>query len=199
MRGACVILTGGDPIAKPGRTTFEKRRREQDRKEKQEEKRKDRAQRKEIKKQGAVAQSHLIFIRKWNPQELETELNAAMAIWADLDEGPLTQDQATDLITDKNELRWAVVVKDTKEVIGNCEFLEKSGPFEMKLQIRRSEWGRGIGLEAATLALEYVRENYTEAHFSAKTTAGNQRGIRLLKKLGFSHESTAQNELHFLQ
>jgi len=122
-----------------------------------------------------------------------------MAIWADSDEGPMTRDQATHLILDENEFRWAVVEKETGEVIGNCEFLIDSGPFEMKLRIRRSEWSRGLGLETAMLAIEYVRKNYTEARFTAKTKPGNERGIRLLKKLGFTPDASNQDELHFVE
>ena len=189
----------GVKIAKPGRATFEKRQREQGKKKKQEEKRRLRAERKAIKSQNAIAQSERVFIRKWSSEEFDSELSAALAIWDEADEAALTLDEVTHLILDKNELNWAVIKKETGEVIGNCEFLMSPDSFEMKLQIRRSEWGCGIGSETARLAIGYVRENYTEARFRVKTKPDNQQSIRLLKKLGFAQESATKEELCFIK
>ncbi|MFD1032518.1 GNAT family N-acetyltransferase [Metaplanococcus flavidus] len=66
---------------------------------------------------------------------------------------------------------------------------------ELGIAIGDSElWGRGIGLNAARLMMEYAKRKFHITTFDAETNEANIRSQKMLEKLGFKEISRAGSE-----
>lgn len=84
---------------------------------------------------------------------------------------------------------WAVVLKTTRELIGQSglQFLTGTNEVELVVYTAKKFWRTGIGFESCTASLNY---GFAEKHFSkivAVTRTNNLAAQKLMKKLGFKY------------
>lgn len=81
---------------------------------------------------------------------------------------------------------WAVVLKETSEVIGwsGTWLLWETKEPEIGFAVTPALWGKGLGTEAASFALEYTFENRRAEKAVALTMPENQASRRVMEKLG---------------
>lgn len=84
--------------------------------------------------------------------------------------------------------RWAMVFKETREIIGSCGFarLPAIGEIELGYLIRRKYWGKGLATEAAAACLRYGFEKLGFREIIALTDLENAASHRVLEKIGFT-------------
>jgi RimJ/RimL family protein N-acetyltransferase len=87
--------------------------------------------------------------------------------------------------------RWAVVRRDTGELIGWCGLKYIAGANEYDLGYRYFEehWGRGYATEAALAVLRYGVERLRGARIVGKAMVGNAGSRRVLEKVGLAFEA----------
>jgi ribosomal-protein-alanine N-acetyltransferase len=122
-------------------------------------------------------------------------------------EEPLTQIEQVDEIIQAfikefeqgNGLTWAVVLKESNEVVGTCGYGEvKVGVCgEIGFDLAKEQWGKGLMSEALGAIVDYGFDVFALGNVEAHTYATNSRAIRLLKKLGFQAEELRDDSFHF--
>jgi RimJ/RimL family protein N-acetyltransferase len=83
---------------------------------------------------------------------------------------------------------WAVVEKESGEVIGDCGLapLEGEGPeVELGCDLRRDKWNKGYATEAGQACLDYGFRELKLERIVAVTNPQNLAARRALEKLGF--------------
>jgi|WetSurMetagenome_2_1015567.scaffolds.fasta_scaffold366777_2 [ribosomal protein S5]-alanine N-acetyltransferase len=91
---------------------------------------------------------------------------------------------------------WAVVEKQTGEVIGDCGLapLEGEGPeVELGCDLRRDHWNMGYATEAGAACLEYGFSVLKLDHIIAVTHPDNIGARHVLEKLGMKLEGRGQH------
>jgi RimJ/RimL family protein N-acetyltransferase len=91
---------------------------------------------------------------------------------------------------------WAVVEKESGEVIGDCGLapLEGEGPeVELGCDLRRDRWNRGYATEAAAACLEYGFTELKLERIIAVTHPENIAARRVVEKLGMVIEGTGEH------
>jgi len=91
---------------------------------------------------------------------------------------------------------WAVVEKESGEVIGDCGLapLEGEGPeVELGCDLRRDKWNKGYATEAGRACLEYGFHALTLERIVAVTHPENLAARRVVKKLGMVMEGTGEH------
>lgn len=89
---------------------------------------------------------------------------------------------------------WAVVEKDTGEVVGDCGLLlvEGVGPdIELAYHLRRDRWGRGYVTEAARECVRFGLKEAGLPRVIALTEPEHFVARRVMEKIGMSHEGEA--------
>lgn len=83
--------------------------------------------------------------------------------------------------------RWAVTLKENREIIGSCGFARPHGTEEIELGylLARKFWGKGFGTEAAAACLSYGFEKLEFREIIALTDLENVASHRVLEKIGF--------------
>jgi ribosomal-protein-alanine N-acetyltransferase len=81
---------------------------------------------------------------------------------------------------------WAVVLKETNEVIGwsGTWLLWETKEPEIGFAVTPAYWGKGLGTEAASFALKYTFENRSAETVIALTMPENLASRRVMEKLG---------------
>lgn len=83
---------------------------------------------------------------------------------------------------------WAVVEKDSQEVVGSCGF--RAGPrteeLELGFTIGAPHWGRGYATEVASACLRFGIEQLRASNVLALTMPDNVAARRVLEKIGLS-------------
>ncbi|MBV9572385.1 MAG: GNAT family N-acetyltransferase [Alphaproteobacteria bacterium] len=95
-------------------------------------------------------------------------------------------------------LWWAVALTADGLAIGECdlsEIDEHNRRAEVGFLFRRASWGKGYAREAMNAVVEHAFETMRLERLSARVHAGNERGRRLLEKLGFSYEGMARGHV----
>ncbi len=89
----------------------------------------------------------------------------------------------------ENLVRMGIVLG--KELIGYADLaFVNEHAVEIGIAIGKSEmWGKGIGAQAAILAMEHGTKAYHLTEFFAETHEANIRSIKMLEKLGFQEVS----------
>ena len=84
--------------------------------------------------------------------------------------------------------RWAVLLKETSEIIGSCGFACPHGTKEIELGylLARAFWGKGYATEAAKSCLKYGFEKLQFREIIALTDLENIASQRVLNKIGFA-------------
>jgi ribosomal-protein-alanine N-acetyltransferase len=88
---------------------------------------------------------------------------------------------------------WAVVEKESGEVVGHCglQHLDEGPEIEVGWALLPSRWGRGYATEAARAALAYGFGELGLHEIVAVTRPDNLRSQRVMQKLGMTYEGRA--------
>jgi RimJ/RimL family protein N-acetyltransferase len=81
---------------------------------------------------------------------------------------------------------WAVVEKETGNVVGDAGFglYAPTGEPELGYTFAAAVWGRGYALEAANACIGAAFAHLPHRRLVAKIEPGNERSLRLAKRLG---------------
>lgn len=94
-------------------------------------------------------------------------------------------------IRDQTGLRWGIVLKSTRKLIGTCGFHEISDyhkRIELGYDLNRNYWGKGIMKEALSVIIDHAFEKSEVNRIEAFVEPPNTTSCTLLGKLGFSME-----------
>jgi ribosomal-protein-alanine N-acetyltransferase len=87
---------------------------------------------------------------------------------------------------------WAMVLKATGEVIGDCglawQVVEGAKELEIGYHVRRDLWGQGLALEAARAVEQYAHEKLGVERVVIMTSPTNMKSRRVVEKLGYRLE-----------
>ncbi|MEE8107151.1 MAG: GNAT family N-acetyltransferase [Planctomycetota bacterium] len=146
-----------------------------------------------------VTESRRLILRTWAPDDLD----AGLRLWGDAEVmrlvgEPLTRDQVAAAIRagmahQENHgcQHWAVVDRETGDVIGCCGFNTMPGwpefddALELAVHFARHAWGRGYATEALRASVGYAFGNLSPARLLAWTDAQNLAMLRVLERTGF--------------
>lgn len=83
--------------------------------------------------------------------------------------------------------RWAILLKENREIIGSCGFARPHGTEEIELGYLLDEkfWGKGFATEAAAACLRYGFEQLKFSEAIAITDLENTASHKVLEKIGF--------------
>lgn len=95
-----------------------------------------------------------------------------------------------DYENDKAEFRFAIVWKQTNEVIGAIDYMQRRDfIYEIGWALGEKYWGQGIMPEAANSTLQLVF-NSGAVRIQAKHFETNEKSGRVMQKIGMSYEGT---------
>ena len=93
-------------------------------------------------------------------------------------------------LADENKaIRYTIIEKQTKELIGTCGFNEideKNGIAEIGYELDQMFWGKGYAPEAIKYLVQYAFAKLKLTEIIAKVNHENNNSIRALQKLGFT-------------
>jgi RimJ/RimL family protein N-acetyltransferase len=95
-------------------------------------------------------------------------------------------------------LQWAVV-RDGDALIGTCSLFEISAPHRrasLGYALASAYWGKGYALEATRLAVQHAFGAMALHRLEADVDPRNAPSLRLLDRLGFTHEGTLRERWH---
>ncbi len=101
-------------------------------------------------------------------------------------------------LNDKNEIRYAICLKDTDEIIGDIgeRIVPDSSDIKIGLTIFRKDlWGKGYGYEAIKLLLEKLKLRGVEKVI-LDVDKQNEGAFHLYKKLGFAVYDESDSKYH---
>lgn len=89
--------------------------------------------------------------------------------------------------------KWAVVLRDTNELIGYCGFtaqkmIDDVAETELGYRLAQTHWGNGFATEAATAARDYAFHTLKLPRIIALIDPANTPSIRVAEKLGMQYE-----------
>jgi ribosomal-protein-alanine N-acetyltransferase len=98
--------------------------------------------------------------------------------------------------------RWAVLDKETGEMVGWCGLKLFKEPlnglvniYELGYRFKQKHWGKGLATESSTAILNWGFENLGVDKFYAITDPENKGSRHVLEKLGFEFKEIFQFEL----
>jgi RimJ/RimL family protein N-acetyltransferase len=108
---------------------------------------------------------------------------------------PHTYEQATEYLNacfnseaKEGFARYAVVLKETRELIGFCGFKRKGDYVDFGWRYARLAWGKGYATEAAAAVLDYGVNTLKLNDIVAEAVIENIRSIRVIEKIGMQFE-----------
>jgi [ribosomal protein S5]-alanine N-acetyltransferase len=155
-----------------------------------------------------ITETERLLLRIWEADDV----SAAFAIWgdlevmryvgeplADLDAAGRTIDRAAEAQRRHGVCLWAVVEKDSGEVVGACGFhFAGDGPeLELAYHFKPPHWGRGFATEAARGCVLYAAETLGATRIIAAVRPDNRASRRVLEKAGFRYERSEVDEEWF--
>jgi RimJ/RimL family protein N-acetyltransferase len=84
--------------------------------------------------------------------------------------------------------QWALVLKNSAELIGFCGFMPAEAGAEIGWRLAHEHWGKGLATEAAQAAMKYGFEELGFPRVIATVQSGNQASLRVVEKLGMRQE-----------
>lgn len=91
--------------------------------------------------------------------------------------------------------RWAVVEKESGEIIGSCGFAFRDmSEVELGYLFAREVWGKGFATEAARACLRYGFEEIGFEKIIALTDTDHGKSQNVLRKIGFRIRGVEKNE-----
>jgi ribosomal-protein-alanine N-acetyltransferase len=115
---------------------------------------------------------------------------------------PFAREESAGLVLRQTELfgergfgQWAVVPRETGELIGYCglKYLDNTPEVELLYGITHVYWGRGLVTEAAAATLRYAFEEIKLDHVVAIALPDNVASWRVMEKIGMRHEGRARH------
>jgi ribosomal-protein-alanine N-acetyltransferase len=91
---------------------------------------------------------------------------------------------------------WAVVEKQTREVVGFCGLsrfpdVDDQPEIQLGYRLARAHWGRGIATEAAEAVREYAFQTLCLSRLISIIDPNNRASIRVAEKVGMQYEKDA--------
>lgn len=86
---------------------------------------------------------------------------------------------------------WAIVLKDSKKMIGTCGFTkidEYNSVAEIGYVLNPKYWGNGLATEAAKKVIEFAFEILKINRVEAKFIFGNEASLKVMNKIGMKFE-----------
>lgn len=90
--------------------------------------------------------------------------------------------------------RWAVVLKETREMIGWCGFKQHETGVDLGYRFLRSHWGEGYATEAATACMQYGFEQLGFPWFFSRADERNKASLRMMQKMHMAYWKTEAAE-----
>tara|TARA_B100000902_G_C27081149_1_gene798960 strand:- start:406 stop:900 length:495 start_codon:yes stop_codon:yes gene_type:complete len=84
--------------------------------------------------------------------------------------------------------RYAVRLKDNRNLIGMCGFLNEPYGIDFGYRYSKNSWGKGFGFEAAKEVLQYGFSEFRLDKVLGLAAKQNYGSIRILEKLGFKFQ-----------
>jgi RimJ/RimL family protein N-acetyltransferase len=87
---------------------------------------------------------------------------------------------------------WAVVLKESGELIGHCglQFIHVTPEIEVTYGLAAAHWLKGLASEAARACLRYGFEQLKLARIFALADPGNTRSHRVMERVGMKYDRT---------
>ena len=134
---------------------------------------------------------------------LESDIPEYAAIVADpevtrflADGSPHSYEQAAAYVRDcirseaeQGIARYAVVLRETGELIGFCGFKRIAGYVDFGWRYARRAWGNGYATEAATAVLDHGINALKLSSIVARSAVENVGSIRVMEKIGMAFEA----------
>ena len=159
-----------------------------------------------------ILQTERLILRTWDPK---ADADAIFEIWGDAEtmkqvDGGVSQspEQVRRSLCLGNRVQgqrghclWAMVLRDTGEVIGDCGFhtLDDRSGLELGYHLNAKFWGRGFATEAADACVKHAFDTLGVQIIHTWTTDENKASLRVLAKLGFEHIGIEEGEHHFVR
>jgi ribosomal-protein-alanine N-acetyltransferase len=85
-------------------------------------------------------------------------------------------------------------------VAGFCgfRFIDDSPEIELLYALRGEHWGKGLATEACAAALGYLWRSTEYQRVYARTDAPNVKSVRVMMRLGMSHESSTASMITYV-
>jgi ribosomal-protein-alanine N-acetyltransferase len=85
---------------------------------------------------------------------------------------------------------WAVILKETNELIGHCGFgmIKAHNQYELLYAFSPEFWGKGYATEAGKASLKWLKNHTSIKSIIALSYPNNQRSIHVIEKLGFTYQ-----------
>ncbi len=94
---------------------------------------------------------------------------------------------------------FAIVPKGTRDAVGLVQVWRIESDFataEWGIAVSEAWWGRGIARSAARLLFRFAFDTLQANRLEARTVAGNERGRRLMARLGSLREGTLRQSFN---
>jgi RimJ/RimL family protein N-acetyltransferase len=88
--------------------------------------------------------------------------------------------------------RYAVVLRETGELIGFCGFKKAHGYIDFGWRYARRTWGNGYATEAAAAVLDYGLNTLKLSNIVAVAALENVGSVRVMEKIGLQFEAFGQ-------
>ena len=91
-------------------------------------------------------------------------------------------------IVDGRRCRWAIVLKDSGQVVGTCGLhgiRRDRGCAELGYEVARAYWGKGIASDVFPALLEHAFHALQLDRLTARISPRNRASIALVRKFGF--------------
>jgi RimJ/RimL family protein N-acetyltransferase len=115
------------------------------------------------------------------------------------DGSPHSYEQATAYIldcirseADEGFARYAVVLKETRELIGFCGFKKAGDYIDLGWRYARRAWGNGYATEAAVAVLDYGTNTLKLSGIIAESAVENIGSVRVIERIGMQFEAFGQ-------
>ncbi len=142
------------------------------------------------------SRDYLPYIQKWSNDAGLRRLIGEVAPMSRAD----TEKWYKELLSDKDRVWFAIVLKKGDRVIGEAGLLRMFRPWrstDMTIIIgERDAWGTGYGKEAGRLLLKYAFERLGFHRVSIGVVGSNKNALRFWKSLGFKKEGV-ERDAHF--
>jgi RimJ/RimL family protein N-acetyltransferase len=96
---------------------------------------------------------------------------------------------------------WVLHVAPAGEPIaGFCgfRFIDDGPEIELMYGLKTDYWGKGFASEACLAAIEYLWRSTAFQLVYARTDPPNERSVRLMQRIGMTHESTSSSMITYV-
>jgi ribosomal-protein-alanine N-acetyltransferase len=101
---------------------------------------------------------------------------------------------------DRSAIFWCFMLKETETLVGAGGFWNFDAGFhcaEIGYELHPAHWGKGLVPEALSTILTWGFNELALHRVEANPLAGNAASIKLLEKLGFTHEGSLRQRVFF--